>query len=55
MGREHTSEDASQDGKQVSSKSKVIVKPTTHFRNIHAHTYIIVHTCMHKKENTYVV
>ena len=55
FGREHTSEDASQHGRKVSEKSKVMVKPTKNFRKIHKYLYRIVHTCMHKKTNTYVI
>ena len=54
-GREHMSEDASQAGKQAREQSKVMVKPTTPLRKIHTYLYIIVHTCMRKKTNTYII
>jgi len=39
LRREHMSKDASQTGKQVISQSKVMVKATTHFSNIHTYLY----------------
>ena len=53
--REHTSKDASQAGKKFSEQSKVMVKPTTHFKKIDTYLYKIVHTFMHKKTNTYII
>ena len=55
LGREHMSEDASQARKQVRKESKVMVKPTSHFRKIHTYLYRIVYTCMRKQTNTYII
>ena len=39
LGREHTSKDASQDGRKVNQQSKVMVKPIAHLSKIHTYIY----------------
>ena len=39
LGREHMSKDASQTGRKVNQQSKVMVKSTAHFSEIHTYIY----------------
>lgn len=53
--REHTRKDASQTRRKVSYKSKVMVKPATHFNKIHTYLYKKFHTGMRKQTDTYII